>query len=76
MAAFIGIDTSTTSTKAIAIDESGEILGVSSSEYSYETPFPLWSEQEPHLWWTAAKASVQDCIKKAGIPPSQIKVLV
>jgi xylulokinase len=55
------------------INENGEILGVSSSEYTFETPFPLWSEQKPDLWWHATKESVQDCISKAGIQPSQVK---
>ncbi len=73
MNAFIGIDTSTTSTKAIVINENGEILGVSSSEYTFETPFPMWSEQKPDLWWHATKKSVQDSISKAGIQPSQVR---
>ena len=73
MRAFIGIDSSTTSTKAIIIDEKGEILSVSSSEYGFETPFPLWSEQSPDLWWHAAKESIKESIKKASIEPSQIE---
>ncbi len=73
MDAFIGIDTSTTSTKAIVIDEMGAILGVSSSEYPFETPHPLWSEQEPDLWWHAARESIRNCIQKAGIEPFQVK---
>ena len=73
MDVFIGIDTSTTSTKTIVINEKGEILGVSSSDYTFKTPFPLWSEQNPDLWWQATKKSVQDCIRKAGIHPAQVK---
>ena len=73
MDVFIGIDTSTTSTKVIAINEKGNILGVSSSEYTFETPFPLWCEQSPDLWWQATKISVQGCIKKAGLHPYQVK---
>ena len=44
---FIGIDSSTTATKALLMDEAGNVLGVASSEYSFETPQPLWSEQSP-----------------------------
>ena len=73
MEIFLGIDTSTTSTKAILINEKGEILGVTSSEYTFETPFPLWSEQDPYLWWQATKKSVRECIRKTGIQPSQVK---
>jgi len=50
MTFFIGIDSSTTATKALLMNEHGSVLGVASSEYSYETPQPLWSEQSPSLW--------------------------
>ena len=43
MACFIGIDTSTTATKALLMDASGQVLGVASNEYSFDTPQPLWS---------------------------------
>ncbi len=70
---FIGIDTSTTATKSILIDQDGKNLGVASSEYSYEMPHPLWSEQDPKLWWRATIKSVSDVIKASGVNPKQIK---
>ena len=51
---FLGIDASTTATKALLMDESGKVVDVASTEYSYETPRPLWSEQHPDLWWDGA----------------------
>ena len=59
---FIGIDSSTTATKALLIDEAGTVVGVAVSEYSYETPFPLWSEQEPDLWWDATVKSIRQVL--------------
>ena len=47
----LGIDVSTTATKAILVDEAGEVVGVGSAEYDYDVPRPLWSEQDPQLWW-------------------------
>ena len=41
---FLGIDTSTTSSKALLIDESGEVVAVASSPHTLQTPHPLWSE--------------------------------
>ena len=70
---FIGIDSSTTATKAILIDRRGKILGVASSEYSFETPHPLWSEQSPDLWWQATIESVKKVIQSNGIDPQKIK---
>ena len=42
---FLGLDISTTATKALLIDQAGKVIGVASSEYGYATPQPLWSEQ-------------------------------
>ncbi len=73
MSHFIGIDTSTTATKAILINEKGDTLGVASNEYGYETPRPLWSEQSPLLWWDATKQSVKDVLAKTKIDANTVK---
>jgi glycerol kinase len=44
---FIGIDSSTTATKALLIDEQGDVVAVAATEYEFATPYPLWSEQDP-----------------------------
>ncbi len=51
----LGIDVSTTATKAIVVDESGAVCGIGIAEYSFEVPRPLWSEQAPQLWWDARR---------------------
>jgi len=73
MAYFIGIDTSTTATKALLIDESGQVLGVASNEYPYETPQPLWSEQDPALWWHATAESIRQVLAKTGVDAADVK---
>jgi len=70
---FIGIDTSTTATKALLIDETGKVLGVASNEYPYETPQPLWSEQDPALWWAATVESIRQVIAKTDVDTAAIK---
>ncbi len=70
---FIGIDSSTTATKALLMDETGQVIGVASSEYSYETPKPLWSQQEPALWWEATVQSISQVIKDSGVSAVDIK---
>jgi xylulokinase len=67
MAYFLGIDTSTTSSKALLIDESGVVIAVASSQHTLQTPKPLWSEQDPHEWWTAVSASIRLVLEKANI---------
>src|SRR5687767_4892671 len=64
---FLGIDTSTTSSKALLIDEKGAVIAVESSAHTLQTPKPLWSEQDPQEWWQAVSASIKSVLKKAGI---------
>lgn len=63
---FLGIDVSTTNSKALLIDEGGEVMAVASSPHSLQTPRPLWSEQDPHEWWGATSASIRSVLGKAG----------
>lgn len=70
---FIGIDSSTTATKALLMDETGTVIGVASGEYPYETPKPLWSQQEPDLWWQATIKSISQVIRESGIAAEDIK---
>lgn len=72
MSYVIGIDSSTTATKAQLVDASGTVVAVVSSEYGYETPEPLWSEQDPELWWTATKAAVAGVLAEAGVPGEEV----
>jgi xylulokinase len=64
---FLGIDTSTTSSKALLIDEEGKVVGVASSPHTLQTPKPLWSEQDPHEWWQAVSASIRSVLEQAGV---------
>jgi xylulokinase len=73
MAYFIGIDTSTTATKALLMDERGQVLGVASNDYPYETPQPLWSEQDPSLWWHATSESIRQVLTKTGVDAASVK---
>jgi len=64
---FLGVDTSTTSSKALLIDEAGEVVAVASSPHTLQTPRPLWSEQNPPEWWQAVCVSIRSVLKKAGM---------
>jgi xylulokinase len=69
---FLGIDVSTTATKALISDDIGNVLAVASAEYPFETPRPLWSEQHPGLWWQGAKTAIRAVLQQSGIDPAQI----
>ncbi|HEX7070314.1 MAG TPA: xylulokinase [Rhodothermales bacterium] len=72
MSYLLGIDASTTATKALLIDETGEVVSVASSGYDYETPHPLWTEQEPALWWEAAVQSIRKLLAETRVAPESI----
>jgi xylulokinase len=69
---FLGIDTSTTSSKALLIDERGEVIAVASSPHTLQTPRPLWSEQDPREWWEAVSASIRSLLEDTGISGERI----
>ncbi len=69
---FLGIDTSTTSSKALLIDSNGNVIAVASSPHTLQTPKPLWSEQNPAEWWDAVSASIKAVLEKAGISGEQV----
>ena len=72
MTYFLGIDTSTTGSKALLIDERGEVVTVASSPHTLQTPKPLWSEQDPNEWWEAVSASIRSVLESAGIGGERI----
>jgi xylulokinase len=67
MSLVLGLDVSTTATKAVLMDADGGVAAVATSEYPYETPRPLWSEQDPELWWSATIAAVRSALGAAGM---------
>lgn len=73
MAYLIGIDSSTTATKALLIDTAGNVTAVASAEYGFETPHPLWSEQDPALWWKGTVTSIRSVLEQTGIDPSAVQ---
>jgi xylulokinase len=69
---FLGVDTSTTSSKALLIDERGEVIAVASSPHTLQTPKPLWSEQDPREWWSAVSTGIKQVLAESGITGEQV----
>ena len=67
MAYVIGIDVSTTATKAVLVDEAGTVVGIGVAEYDYAVPRPLWSEQDPALWWDGSVAAIRSVLGTTGV---------
>lgn len=67
MSHYLGIDTSTTATKALVMDGDGAVVAVGRSEYEFATPRPLWSEQSADLWWDGTVAAIREALAAAGV---------
>jgi xylulokinase len=68
----IGIDVSTTATKALVIDERGSVVSVGTSSYDYDVPHPMWTEQDPSLWWDATIGAIGHVLDRSRVEPSDI----
>jgi xylulokinase len=65
MQLLLGIDLSTTGAKALLIDRDGRVVSSATTPLNLSTPHPLWSEQDPHEWWTAATNSIAQALAAA-----------
>ncbi|MEM9598580.1 MAG: xylulokinase [Acidobacteriota bacterium] len=73
MGYFLGLDVSTTATKAVLVDEGGRVAAAAGSGYGLSVPRPLWAEQDPELWWRAVRESVRLAMDRAGADPASIR---
>ena len=62
----LGLDVSTTGTKALLMERDGTVVGIAAAEYDFETPQPLWAEQDPELWWVAAQSTIREVLATTG----------
>ena len=72
---FLGIDVSTTSSKALLVDESGAVVATASSLHTLQTPKPLWSEQDPHEWWQASATAVRTVLQQTGVRGESVQAV-
>ena len=75
MAYVLGIDSSTTATKAVLVDESGHVAGIGLAEYGYDVPKPLWSEQDPGLWWDGTVTAIRAVLASTGIAGADVAAI-
>lgn len=59
----IGVDTSTTATKAIVWDRDGRAAGEGRDEFELALPRPGWHEQEPEDWWRSTATAVRRALQ-------------
>jgi len=64
MAYLLGLDVSTTGSKALLIDETGAGIASHTTGHELSQPKPLWSEQSPADWWNGMVASIRAVLGK------------
>ncbi len=68
----IGIDSSTTGTKAVAFDANGDVVRIGRAAIERHSPEPTWHEQHARDWWTStvdALSQVAAELAEAGHTP-------
>ncbi|MGD8215323.1 xylulokinase [Aestuariimicrobium sp. Y1814] len=58
----IAVDSSTTSTKAIIVDETGKVLAEGRAEVPMSTPKVDFYEQDPREWWRTTNAAISEAV--------------
>lgn len=75
----LGLDIGSSSIKASLVDaETGKTIAAAQSP-SEEMPmlavYPGWAEQDPEMWWTHLKDSVNKCFQKSGAKGDQVAAI-
>jgi xylulokinase len=72
---YLGIDTSTTATKALLMDSEGRVVSIGRSAYGFDTPKPLWAEQSPESWWFGTVDAIRQALSQAGVGGSEVQAV-
>ncbi|MHB0859181.1 MAG: xylulokinase [Anaerolineae bacterium] len=75
MTYLIGLDVGTSGAKALLVDESGAVRASVTVEYDYQTPQPLWAEQDPRQWWQASAAAIRGLLHKESVATEEIAAI-
>lgn len=75
MPLLLGIDVSTTATKAVLVDPAGTVVGIGSADYTFESPRPTWSEQDPARWWDGTVTAVRGALAASGADSAEIAAI-
>ena len=60
----IAVDSSTTSSKAIIVDATGQVLALGKREITLHTPQQGFGEHDPAAWWTSTNEAIGEAISK------------
>lgn len=73
---FLGVDCSTTGSKAVVVDRHGHTVAAGSSPLTSSSPRPGWHEQDASTWWTATDAAVRLALGQLPDPTSVVALCI
>ncbi|MFZ0090871.1 MAG: FGGY-family carbohydrate kinase [Solirubrobacteraceae bacterium] len=69
----IGMDSSTTATKAVVWDRDGRAVSEGRAEFDLSIPHPGWHEQDAEDWWRSTKVALRQAAQ--GVSASEIEAI-
>jgi xylulokinase len=72
---YLGIDVSTTGAKALLVDGKGAVVASATTPLTLSTPKPLWSEQDPHEWWSGTAKSIRTALAEARATGADVRAV-
>jgi xylulokinase len=71
----IGIDLGSSRVKLLALDESGECLGVTLAAYATESRQAGYAEQNPDRWWDAVRLAMSELLSRPSMRGAEVEAL-
>ncbi len=71
---WMGIDVGTGGTRALLVDQQGRVKASQTAAHDDMTMLqPLWAEQRPENWWSAARTAIRGALEHAGIRGREVR---
>ncbi|MCS7469909.1 glycerol kinase GlpK [Stieleria sp. ICT_E10.1] len=75
MGVVVALDQGTTSSRAIAFEQSGAVLGVAQREFSQHYPRPGWVEHDANEIWESQLAVAQEMMASCGLSANDVAAI-
>jgi len=68
----LAIDAGTTGVRSIFFDKTGNVMGMTYSEYKSTYPHPSWVEQDAESWWLKSCETIKSTMAEAGLSSEKV----